>query len=388
MDSAEIRPKELTLLDLAVVVLDNLRLLLLLPVLVAIGAYTVAFFLPPTYVATARILPPTQQPGGSAALLAQLGSLANLVGGAGALKNPADLYVSLLKSSTICDSIVTRFNLKELYEEKYLEDVRKELDRRTRITAGPKDGLISIEVEDRDPKRAADIANAFVEELRALSKTLAIGEAAQRRLFFEGQLAQTTRKLTEAEIALRGSGVSSATLRAVPNTALEALARLKAQITAQEIRLASMRTFMTESHAELKLAHRELTALQTELSKAESSNTTKGTGDGVEYIAKYRDFKYHETLFDLMAKQYELARLDEAREGAVIQDIDVAKPPERTAKPRKALIAGVFGGIAFVLCLLFAFSRHVLQMSSIDPRNSERISRLRMKFRWVRRTRS
>jgi tyrosine-protein kinase Etk/Wzc len=368
---------EVGLLDFALVLAENLRLLLIAPLTTGAVALGITFLIPPTYTATTRILPPAQQQSTSAVLAAQLGSLAGLIGGAGALKNPADQYVALLKSRSVYDAIIQRFNLRELYDERYIEDARKELEKRTRVSAGIKDGIVSIDAEDRDPKRAADMANAFVEELRNLSKTLAIGEAAQRRLFFEAQLNQAKDNLTKSELALRGSAVSEATLRTVPQSALEALARLKAQITAQEIRVASLRTFMTDSNPEFRLAIQELAALRSELSKAEKSNTSKATGEGVEYIAKYRDFKYHETLFELMAKQFELARLDEAREGAVIQVVDQAQAPERKSKPRNALITVLCALAAFFVVVVFVLLRQVLRNMAGEPESAERLGRLR-----------
>ena len=367
---------EISFLDLALVFAENLRLLILVPLLAGLVALGISFLIPPTYTATTRILPPAQQQSTSAALAAQLGSLAGLVGGSAGLKNPADQYVALLKSRSVYDAIIQRFDLRKLYDERYIEDARKELEKQSRVSAGVKDGIISIEVDDHEPKRAADMANAFVEELRNLSKTLAITEAAQRRLFFEGQLKQAKDDLTKSEFALRGSNVSEATLRTVPQAALEALARLKAQITVQEIKLASMRTFMTDSNPEFRLAMQELGALRTELSKAEQGNTSKAAGDGAEYIAKYRDFKYHETLFELMAKQYELARLDEAREGAVIQVVDAAQPPERKSKPRRAFIAGLSALAVFFATMLVVFVRKTLENASAAPESAAKLGRL------------
>ena len=367
---------EISLLDVALVFAENLRLLILVPLGAGLLALGISFFIPPTYTATTRILPPTQQQSTSAVLAAQLGSLASLVGGTAGLKNPADQYVALLKSRSVSDAIIQRFKLRELYDERYIEDTRKELEKQSRISAGLKDGVISIEVDDHDPKRAADMANAFVEELRNLSKTLAITEAAQRRLFFEEQLKQAKDDLTKSESALRGSNVSEATLRTVPQAALEALARLKAQITVQEIKLASMRTFMTDSNPEFRLAMQELGALRAELSKAEQGNTSKAAGDGAEYIAKYRDFKYHETLFELMAKQYELARLDEAREGAVIQVVDAAQPPEKKARPKGALIAVVTSLAVFSFMAFLLFLRRAFQNAAGLPETSAKLGRL------------
>jgi tyrosine-protein kinase Etk/Wzc len=368
---------ETSLVNLVLVLGQHLRLVILLPLAAGLAALGISFLIPPTYTATTRILPPTQQQSTSAVLASQLGSLAGLVGSATGFKNPADQYVALLKSRSVYDAIIQRFDLRKLYEERYIEDVRKELARQSMVTAGVKDGIISIEVDDRDPKRAADMANAFVEELRKLSKTLAITEAAQRRLFFEEQLMQAKDKLTKSELALRGSSVSEATLRTIPQSALEALARLKAQITSQEIKLASMRTFMTDSNPDFRLAIQELSALRVELSKAEQSNPSKVAGDGGEYIGKYRDFKYHEALFDLMAKQYELARLDEAREGAVIQVVDPAQPPEKKTKPKHAIIAVLTTLTMLFAMVLFVLMRHALQNMAKQAASAEKLRQLR-----------
>jgi tyrosine-protein kinase Etk/Wzc len=382
MDEAGAVPQErdsdeVGLLDIAIVLAENLRVLVLVPLAAGFTALGIGFASSPMYTATTRILPPTQQPSAAAALATQAGPLAGLVGGASWLRNPADQYVALLKSRSVYDAIIRRFDLRQLYDKSYIEDTRKVLDRRTKVSAGLRDGIISIEADDHDPKRAADIANAFVEELRNLSKTLAITEAAQRRLFFETQLVQAKDNLTRSELALRGSAVSEATLRTMPQSALEALARLKAQIAAQEIRLASMRTFMTDSNPEFRLAIQELAALRAELAKAERSDASKATGEGVEYIGKYRDFKYHEALLELMARQYELARLDEAREGAVIQVVDAAQPPERKSGPKKGLIAMTTTLIAFFLTAIFVFARHALRNMTRQSDSAEKLGRLR-----------
>jgi len=375
---------EMSLLDLALVLAENWRALIAIPVAAGLIALGIAFVVPPTYTAVSRILPPVQQQSTSAALAAQLGALAGLGAAVGGIKSPADQYVALLKSNSVFDAIIARYKLRELYDERYLEDARKALGKRVNISAGVRDGIIAIEVDDHEPTRAADMANAFVEELRNLTKTLAITEAAQRRLFFEEQLKQAKNDLTKAEIALQASGVSEATLRAVPQSALDALARLKAQITAQEIRLASMRAFMTVANPDYRVGIQELAALRTELFKAEQSSPAKTPGNGAEYIARYRDFKYQETLFELMAKQYELARLDEAREGAVIQVVDAAKSPERKSKPSKALIAVVATLAAFFLTLVAVFVRQAFRNVAGQPESADKVARLR-RLIWPRR---
>lgn len=336
---------------------NSWRLVCLAPLVAGLTALGLSFFITPTYKSTTRILPPAMQQSTTAILMSQLGSLSNYLGGSVGVKNIAEQYVGLLRSQTVFDAIIRRFDLKKLYDERYIEDARRQLERRTTISAGVKDGLILIEIEDTDPQRAANMANAFVEELRNLSNNLAIGEAAQRRQFFESQLQKTQNDLTQAEIALRGSSVSEALLKTIPQSALEALARLKAQITAQEIRLASMKAFMTEANPEFRLALKELDALRSELSKAEQSKAAKPGSADANYVERFRNFKYHEVLFELMAKQYELARLDEAREGTAVQVVDEARPPERKSKPRRGLIAAITAIVTLVFAVPFVITR-------------------------------
>ncbi len=379
--------EQVTVVDLALLLLGNLRLVFVVPLCLGLLALAASFLISPTYIATVRLLPPAAQQGLSATVAAQLGAFAGVLGSSTSIKNPADQYAAFIKSRTISDGIIRRFDLLKFYDERYFEDARRVLQKRTTVTVGAKDGVISIDVEDEDRERAAKMANAFVDELRALSNTLAITEAGQRRLFFETQLKRTKDDLTRSEIALRTSGVGEATLKTLPQSTLEAIARLKAQVTAQEIRIAAMRSSMTEQNPQLILARQELAALNAELGKAEHSNSTKASGDGNEYIARYRDFKYHETLFELMAKQYELARLDEAKEGGVIQVIDAAQVPERKAKPKRGIIAAVTTFLAFVLMAVFVVVRwHIARTIKRGGVYAENIRRLQ-KILWIRQPR-
>ena len=186
----------------------------------------------------------------------------------------------------------------------------------------------------------------------------------------------------KAEQALRSTGVSASVLKSSPAAAVEGVAKLKAAIAAQEIKLASMRGYLAESAFEFKQAQSELAAMRAQMSKLESGESAPLAIDaGGDYITKYREFKYFETLFELFSKQYEIARVDESREGAVIQVVDVATPPELKSKPQKALIA-VLAAVAtgFVL-LLFVFIRQAFRSSGADPATAEKLQRLRSALR-------
>jgi uncharacterized protein involved in exopolysaccharide biosynthesis len=369
---------EISLLDLALVLAENLRLLILGPLVVGLGALGISFAIPPTYTARTMLLPPQQQQSIASAALQSLGALAGLAGGAAGIKSPADQYVSLMSSVNVQDRLIDRFDLIQVYDAKLRTDARRELQKNSRISVGRKDGLLTIEVDDLDPARAAAIANAYVDELRRLTSVLAITEAQQRRAFFEKQLQETRDKLAAAQRALQAAGINEGAIRAEPRAAAEAYARLRAEATAAEVRLQTMRGYLAETAPEFQQGQTQLAALRQQLARSEGANTAAASGD---YIDRFREFKYQEALFELFSRQYEVARIDESREGAVIQVVDPAVPPERKSKPKKALIAVVATLAAGFAILLWVMVRHALRSSASNPASSEKVSRLGLLMR-------
>lgn len=378
---------EISLLDLLQTVVDNLRLLVLGPLAVGIAALGVSFLITPTFTAKTQFLPPQQQQSAAASMLASLGSLGGLAGAVGGIKNPADQFIAYMKSVTLQDALIERFKLLERYEAKTKFDARLTLNEKVRTASG-KDGLISVEVDDQDPQFAADLANAHVEELGKLLGKLAITEAQQRRLFFEKQLAQAKEKLIQSELALKATGVSGGVLKSNPASAVAAVAGLQAAVTAQEVKIGAMRGYLAESAPDFKQAMNELSNLKAQLTKQEKDTPTSSTAAEVksktegDYISKFREFKYHETLFDLFAKQYEIARVDEAREGAVIQVLDVANAPERKSKPKKALIAVIAVLASGFALLLFVFIHQAIRGAGSDEETASKLAQL--KSSWQR----
>ncbi|MDR3368595.1 Wzz/FepE/Etk N-terminal domain-containing protein [Rhodoferax sp.] len=371
---------EINLLDLAQVVVDNLRLLVLGPLAAGLVALGISFAITPTFTATTVFLPPQQQQGAASMLLQSLGgALGGLAGAATGLKNPNDQFVSFLQSDVIANTLIDRFKLMERYKADFKVDARKALDNASAITSG-KDGLITVEMNDKDPVVAAQIANAYVEELGKLLNRLSLTEAQNRRAFFEKQLSQTKDKLTAAEQALNGSGINVSTLKSSPEAAITIVASLQAQIMAQEVKLSSMRGYLTESAPDFKQAQTELAALRAQFASVEKS-TTSASGANADYVARYRDFKYYETLYELFAKQFEVAKVDEAREGNVIQVVDVAQPPEKKSKPKKATIAVLTTFVTGFALLIFVFMRNSLKDANQDPETLEKLSKLRSAWR-------
>ena len=326
----------ISLSELAGAILGQWKIILAGSVLAGAAGLGVASLMKPVFTARTVVMPPQQQQSSAAAALGSLGALAGLAGGG--IKSPVDQYIALMQSATVSDRLIDRFKLMEVYEEEFRSVARKTLLTKAIITAGKKDGLIVVEVDDHDPKRAADIANAYVDELRLMTNTLAVSEAQQRRRFFEQQLEVTKKRLTEAQVALQESGFSAGVLRAEPKAAADGYARLRAEVTAAEVRLQTMRRTLADSAPEMQQQQAQLEALRSELAKLEQREAAPSSKDA-GYIGRYRDYKYQETLFDLYAKQFELARLDESREGGLIQVVDVATAPDRKSKPKRAMYA-------------------------------------------------
>ena len=378
---------EISLLDLLQVVAENLRLLILGPLLVGLTALGVSFTIPPTFTANTSFLPPQQQNSAAASMLSSLGALGGLAGAAAGIKNPADQYVAFMKSNQLLDALIDEFDLMSRYEVAYRSSVRAALMGSSRIASG-KDGIITVEVDDTDPQLAADMANAYVTQLEALMSRLAVTEAQQRRQFFELQLETAKKKLIQAEIALSQTGVSSDVLKSAPATAIAGVAALQAEVTAQEVRLVSMRGYLTETAPEFKQAVTALASLRAQLAKQSEgarSSTTRADGSSGgardDYITRYREFKYQETLFELFARQFEMAKLDESREGATIQVIDTATAPELKSKPKKALIAVLATLATGFLLLLWVFVRQALKNAAQDTESAQKLASIRVAFR-------
>jgi len=386
---------EVSALDVLVPLLERKRFIVRFVLGAALLATVVALLLPVRYEAKTVLLPPAQNSSISSTLIGQLGglgslgSLASLAGGGLGIKNPADMYISFLTSRTVEDAMIQRYGLMKEYHRKRMSDTRKEFEHRTTAVAGTKDGLIRISVEDRDPKRAAELANGYVEEFRRLSASLAITEAARRRLFFEQQVQQSKDKLTEAEEAMSKTEQSTGVLQidSQARALIESAAILRAEVVAKQVQIEGMRSFATDDNPNLILAKQELAALQSQLTHVAGSqsdtgsdiNLSKGrvTQSGMEYLRRYRDLKYQESVFELLAKQFEIAKLDEAREGSIIQVVDAAVPPDRKSSPRRTLIVVTSTVFAFFVAVFWVWLRKRLDAAFDLPENRQRLRTIR-----------
>ena len=298
----------------------------------------------------------------------------------------------MLKSRTVEDAMVDRFNLKQIYRQKRQSDARKKLEKYVAIENGAKDGLIRVSVTDSDPNRAAELANGYIEEFKKFSATLAVSEASQRRLFFEQQLAQAKDNLANAEEDLKRTEQETGLIQVDSQTrvAIESVAQLRAQIAAKEVQIHALRSYATAENPEVEIAEQELAALRAEQQKLGSSSDGSMGGllipkgimqeSSLKYVRKLRDVKYFQTIFDLLARQYESAKVDEARQGSMVQIVDKAVAPDRRSSPKPTYILPAAALVGLILGICWAFATEGLIRLSHNPAERSRLDTLRSTF--------
>ena len=382
---------EISLLDLLIVLAERKRMIFLITAGFALLAVVVVLILPKRYTATVTLLPPQQNSSMGSMLASQLGSMGGMAALAGSslgIKNPNDMYVAMLKSRTVEDGVVQRFGLMQEYHKRYLSEARKEFENYATVDGSGKDGLIHISIEDRDPRRAAELANGYVDQFRDLSEHLAITEAGQRRLFFQEQLEQAKDNLANAEEALKETEQKTGLIQvgSQARALIEAAAALRAQITAKEVQIQAMQTYATGQNAQLVQAQQELDSLRAQLAKLGGSEDSGGglivpkgqvPAASLKYVRKLRDVQYYETIFDILAKQFELAKLDEAKEGALIQVVDPAIPPDKKSSPKRALIVIAATFVGFLIGIFLALWKAALEHMREDPEVASKLTLLR-----------
>lgn len=397
----EIEPREtaaekLYLLDFLIILARRRYFLIWFTVIGAVLTSITVLLLPSRYTAITLLIPPGQNSSTSSSLLGQLGgsgALASVAGASLGIKNPSEMYVSLFHSRTLEDSVIQRFGLVGRYHAKRQSQARTAFEAHSTVALGAKDGLIRITVTDQDPKDAAEIANGYVDEYKKLSANLAITEASQRRNFFQQQLLEAKGNLTNAEEAMKSTEKSTGVLQidSQSRSLIESAANLRAQVVAKEVQIQALSSYATGDNPDMIVAQQQLAALKAQLAKLagsqESSDAELLVPKGrvpeaaMEYLRRLRDVRYYETISELISKQLEMAKLDEARQGAVLQVVDPAVPPDTRSFPKRTLtvllatLLSLF--IACVWCIFFGKSAPRYQ----DPAVRQRLDALRASLR-------
>jgi tyrosine-protein kinase Etk/Wzc len=380
---------DISVLDLLIVLAEGKRIIFAVTAGFVIFAIILSLIMTKSYTANVTLLPPQDSNSMGNALSSQLGGMAALLSGGLGLKNTNDTYVAMFRSESVENGMVEHFSLMQQYHVKFLSDARKIFESHTTVDGSGKDGMIHISVVDKDPNRAAQLANGYVDQFRLLSENIAITEASQRRLFFQKELEKTKDQLATAEEALKQTesttGVMQVDMQARALT--ESASNLRAQIAAKKVQIQGMETYATGENSQLVQAQSELASLRAQLAKVGGSEDSPGSEliipkgkvpqAGLEFIRKQRDVKYYETIFDILARQFEAAKLDEAKEGAIIQVVAPATVPDRRSSPKRAIIVIVATFVGVFLGVLFALLRGALQYAKQDPETNIKLAHLR-----------
>jgi len=369
------------------VIAKRSRMILFSTITAAVLAVIASFFLTSIYSATAKIIPPQQESGLLSSIMGQVGNLAPFAGDVLGKGSKVELFAEILKSEAIMDPIIDRFQLIKLYKQDYRQFTYKLLEDHSTISAGKKSGIISITVDDKDPKRAAAIANAYVEELDKLLKNININGAGQNRLFLENRLASARADLAKAEEALKTFQAKNKTLNISEQTkaSIEGIAKLKAQLASQEVTLAELSRRFPDSSQEVKNAKTATASLRSQIALLEGSEGSSAIpviGSfpeiGKNYVRLTREFKTQEALVELLTKQYEMAKFSEASTIPTVQVVQMAKAPDRKSKPSKRKIIMLVTLSALFLSTAFAFV-----MENLDKMSAEEKERWRRSGRLV-----
>ncbi len=366
--------EEINLLELLQVIVRRRNVIIKVTVVATVLAVVLSLCMQNVYTATARLLPPQKDGGGgaAAALLGQLGGLGGMVGGLG---GSADLYMGILKSRSVADSVIKRLDLATELKSKNPDALRVTLAGMVKFQAG-KDGIITISADNKDPRRAAEMANTFIEELQKKSLQLNLTKASTERSFIEKRLVIVKQDLKTAEDAMKNFQVKYKTIKADSQAAvaIEGIARVKAELVTKEVQLAAMRNSMTDEAPEVRTLLAGISQLRGQLNSmsgaGDRNSVIPGVGNapgiGVEYIRLLRDLKVQEATFEQLTKQFELAKINEARDSSSLQVLDEAVAPSRKSKPKRSLIVVLSTVTAFFCSIFLVFIQEYLSKMSAE----------------------
>lgn len=385
----------ISFLEILIIFANRKRLIAAIIAICGVIGLIIALVLPKEFTATSIVKPPEENSSLSSMLESQFGGLSGLVSLAGShagglLKNPNDQYVAMFKSQTVEDATIRQFGLQKEYKKKLLSRARKAFEKHFKVEGNSKDGFLHVSVKDRSPERAAEMANGWVEQFRKLSEQLASGAASQRVKFFGAQLEQAKTNLDDADEALKTVQQKTGMIQlgSQAQALIESAAMLRAQVVAQQVKLQALQASMTSQNPRVIEAKRELAGLQAQLAKlgGNSSASASGAGlvlpkgelpqAGLEYVRKLREVKYREAIFKILARQMELAKLDEAKQGALIQVVDPAIVPDHKSSPHRALIVIIALVIGLVVGLAAAGAAESLDGMRRDPESNRKLSAL------------
>ena len=357
-----------------------------------LASMLIAFLIPTRYESTARLMPPdSSQSGGlamaAAALSGSAGGLGSIAGEMLGMKSTSDIFVGILSSRTVQDKLIQQFDLKKLYGDRRMEDARKDLAEHTGISVDRKSQIITITVVDHDPKRAAAIGQAYVEELNRLVAELSTSSARRERIFLEARLQAVNKDLesAEKEFSQFASKNSAIDIKEQGKAMVEAAAILQGQLIAAESELEGLKQVYTDNNVRVRSIKARVTELKHQLEKlggkGEDASAPSGLQQaslypsirrlpllGVTYADLYRRTKVQEAVFETLTKEYEMAKVQEAKEIPTVKVLDFPHIPDKKSFPPRLGIMLLGTAFAFALAATWVFGKTAWdQTDSIDP---------------------
>ena len=372
--------EDVSFLDILTVIGHHKGMILGMTLIFTLVAVVVSLIMTPIYTGRSLVMPPQHQQSSASSALAGLSSVTGLAGGAFGLKSQDDMYISFMTSEGFQKKIIDRFDLHSRYHSDLLIDARQALNKHVRLGSDKKSSLMSIEVDDTDPVFAANMANAYVQELGIFLGKIAITEAQQRRLYFENQIKKTQDDLAQAETTFRETQERSGLQipSAVADIGIKEIAELHGQIRARELQLQAMSYFATHQNAEVKKLMTELLAMRAHLGKLEMGSSTEGSKGALQQgaLLAYRNMKVQESILESLVKQYEFAKVDESKDAPLVQVVDAASPPERRTSPKRTVMVLESAMAGLFLGIVFAFVRNMFLNTQESHEGREKLQAL------------
>lgn len=384
---------EINLLDYLVVLVRHKKMILWTCGVTFVLACVVTLLMPNVYTSTAEIMPPQEQSGGLSSMLGSMGSLASLAG-VSLGSSSGDLYVGMLQSRTVADAVIDRFHLMDEYEQDYRVKTYDKLADNVNIASDKDSGIISVSVDDEDPKQAAEMANFYVSELKKLNVKLNVSSAVREKTFLQNRLAKVKKDLAQAEDRLKDFKEKNQAVSIDDQTTaiIDNISQLKAQLAAEEVQFGVLRSYQTERNPEALKVKENIAQLKIQLSDLEKTPAGKKVaGDifiptsevpdlGVQYARLLRDVKVQEAVYQMLVQQYEAAKINEARDTSTIQVLAEARAPDYKSKPKRALIVLLATFVMGFFAMLWAFIREYLE--KMPEEDKERLNEIKQAVRF------
>ena len=363
----------------------------------AVASLVLAFLIPTRYTSTLRLMPPDQQSSGLSSMVSSLlgssDSVSSLAGSAQealGLKTSSDLFIGILGSRTVQDDLIGKFNLRKVYWDRRMEDARKDLAKHTDITIDRKSGIITIEVTDRSPQRSAAMGQEYIDQLNWVLVHLNTSTAHRERVFLEERLKQVNEDLETAEKKLSEFSSKNATLDMKQQGAamVETAAEIEGQLIAAQTELQGLKQIYGDSNVRVRSVQARIDELQRQLQRVGGKVETDGKADGefidslyptlrklpllgVDYSDLYRETRVEEATFEMLTRQYEMAKVQEAKELPSVKVLDQPDVPGKKSFPPRPLI--ICGGIFLTLLFSALFIFGSESWRSIDPQDPGKV---------------